>query len=280
MRDAITKFGQSLIQHGHHNDRIYVMKLSSHDVPDIARRLYDMALANKYSKIFVKVPTIALETFMKAGYDVEAYVPGFYNGLEDGYFVAKYLDGSRKMEKRHNVLARALSKASSTTERCKAAIYGGPFKVEEASPVDAPEIAGLYGKIFSTHPFPVNDPDYLRFSMSRNLRYYFIRSDDRVVSASSLMLDYESGNAEMTDFATAPKYQGHGLSKRLLQKMEEEVKKEGLKMAYTIARATSYPINRVFSNSDYSYGGTLTNNTNICGSYESMNVWYKALSAN
>ena len=280
MRDAITKFGQSLIQHGHHNDRIYVMKLSSHDVPDIARRLYDMALANKYSKIFVKVPTIALDTFMKAGYDVEAYVPGFYNGREDGYFVAKYLDGSRKMEKRHNVLARALSKASETTERCRAALHGSAFKVEEASAVDTPELAHLFGKVFSTHPFPVSDPDYLRSSMGQSLRYYFIRADGLMVAASSLMLDHESGNAEMTDFATAPRYQGHGFSTRLMQKMEEDVKNEGLKMAYTIARATSYPINRVFSRAGYSYGGTLTNNTNICGNYESMNVWYKDLSAN
>jgi len=280
MRDAITKFGQSLIQHGHHNDRIYVMKLSRHDVPDMARRLYDMALANKYSKIFVKVPTIALDTFMKAGYDVEAYVPGFFNGREDGYFVAKYLDGSRKMEKRHNVLARALSKASSTTERCRAALHGESFKIREASPDDAPELARLYGKIFSTHPFPVDDPDYIRYSMGKSLKYYCIRSKDHLVAASSLMLDYDADNAEMTDFATVPRYQGHGLSAQLLERMEDDVKKEGLKVAYTIARATSYPINRVFSRAGYSYGGTLTNNTNICGDYESMNVWYKAISAN
>ena len=105
MHDAITKIGNSIIQHGSHNDRIYVMKLSSHDVPDIAHRLYDMATANKYSKIFVKAPTLALDAFFKAGYVVEAYIPGFYNGREDGYFVSKYLDVSRGMEKKKNVLA-------------------------------------------------------------------------------------------------------------------------------------------------------------------------------
>ena len=52
---------------------------------------------------------------------------------------------------------------------------------------------------------------------------------------------------------------------------------EGMKLSYTIARATSYPINRVFSGAGYKYGGRLTNNTNICGSIESMNVWYKYL---
>ncbi|MDD4047577.1 MAG: putative beta-lysine N-acetyltransferase, partial [Clostridia bacterium] len=40
---------------------------------------------------------------------------------------------------------------------------------------------------------------------------------------------------------------------------------------------TSYGMNISFAKHRYQYCGTLINNTNISGSIESMNVWYKAL---
>ncbi|MDD2310679.1 MAG: hypothetical protein PHH91_13970, partial [Desulfuromonadaceae bacterium] len=42
--------------------------------------------------------------------------------------------------------------------------------------------------------------------------------------------------------------------------------------------AYSFGMNITFARDGYSFGGTLTNNTNISGSLESMNVWYKTLS--
>jgi DNA-binding XRE family transcriptional regulator len=59
--------------------------------------------------------------------------------------------------------------------------------------------------------------------------------------------------------------------------MEEEMAREGMKTAYTIARALSYPVNRLFSAAGYAYCGTLVKNMNICGALESMNVWHKPL---
>ena len=47
--------------------------------------------------------------------------------------------------------------------------------------------------------------------------------------------------------------------------------------SYTIARSLSYGMNITFAKMGYIYGGTLINNTNICGSLESMNIWYKHL---
>jgi beta-lysine N6-acetyltransferase len=278
MHDTITKIGDSTIQDGSHNDRIYVMKLATRDVPDIAHRLFDMATTNRYSKIFVKAPTLALDAFFKAGYVVEAYIPGFYNGREDGYFVSKYLNATRAMEKRKNVLASALSKVRSVAGLNRIPSLKEGFTLREVEPKDAVELAKLYTKTFSTYPFPIQDPKYIRETMDNNIKYFGVFSKyNKLVAASSSEMDFLYKNVEMTDFATMPEYQGSGLSTCLLHKMEENVRKEGMKMAYTIARATSYPMNRVFSRAEYSYGGTLTNNTNICGGYESMNVWYKAL---
>jgi hypothetical protein len=59
--------------------------------------------------------------------------------------------------------------------------------------------------------------------------------------------------------------------------MEQTIAASGIHMAYTIARAKSHGMNKTFGRSEYQFGGTLINNTNIGKSIESMNVWYKSL---
>ena len=81
----------------------------------------------------------------------------------------------------------------------------------------------------------------------------------------------------MTDFATLSKYRGQGLASYLLKKMEREMIHQGMRTLFSIARALSPAMNMTFGNTDYLYGGTLVNNTNISGRIESMNVWYKHL---
>lgn len=277
MSDVITRIGDTVIQHGRHNDRIYVMKLSIYDMPHIVHRLYDMAKANSYSKIFVKVPAHALDPFIRAGYTIEAYVPGFFNGLEGGYFMARYLDMARVVDKKSGILdgVRSLAGIVMTSRMAPAQIKALTLHV--AGPGDAKGLAELYGRVFRTYPFPIHDADYILKTMKENIRYFFVRVNGRMAAAASSEMDRESRNVEMTDFAALPEYRGNGVSAHLLRMMEENMTGEGMKVAYTIARATSYPINRAFSRAGYVYGGRLINNTNICGSFESMNVWYKAL---
>jgi putative beta-lysine N-acetyltransferase len=82
----------------------------------------------------------------------------------------------------------------------------------------------------------------------------------------------------MTDFATLPEFRGHGLALHLLQLMEEVVQSRGIRSLYTIARSYSFGMNITFARNGYSFGGTLTNNTDIFGELESMNVWHKCMS--
>jgi putative beta-lysine N-acetyltransferase len=277
MPDAITRIGDTVVQHGRHNDRIYVMKLSVRDMPHIVHRLYDMAMANSYSKIFAKVPARALDQFIRAGYTIEAYVPGLFNGHEGGYFVARYFDTARVVDKKIGISDGMRALAGLITERRIAPPQIRALTLHIAGPEDAKGLAGLYGRVFSTYPFPINDADYIIKTMKENIRYFFVRVNGTIAAAASSEMDRESKNVELTDFVALPEYRGNGISAHLLRTMEENMIGEGMKVAYTIARATSYPINRVFSHAGYAYGGRLVNNTNICGSFESMNVWYKAL---
>jgi len=68
----------------------------------------------------------------------------------------------------------------------------------------------------------------------------------------------------MTDFATHPGCRGRNLPGYLLALMEEVMRAAGMRTAFTIARGLSYPINSTFARG-YPHGGTLTNNTSICG---------------
>jgi putative beta-lysine N-acetyltransferase len=277
MRDTVTCVGQTLIQHGSHNDRIYVMKLSALDMPHIVHRLYDMAMENSYSKIFVKVPAFAMDTFIKAGYVVEAYVPGLFHGQVGGYFMARYIDGTRAIEKSKGAIDSVLSAARLLSGKRRASSLKEGLTFHMAGHEDAGELASLYKKTFATYPFPIHDVGYLLKAMENNVRFFCVRANGAIVGASSAEMDVGSMNVEMTDFATSEEFQGNGISAYLLHKMEENMAREGMKVAYTIARATSYPINKIFSRAGYLFGGRLTNNTNICGAYESMNVWYKPL---
>jgi GNAT superfamily N-acetyltransferase len=82
----------------------------------------------------------------------------------------------------------------------------------------------------------------------------------------------------MTDFATDPEHRRASLAAHLLAAMEADARQDGVKTAFTIARAVSYGINIMFARAGYAFGGTLVNNTNISGRVQSMNIWYKPLS--
>ncbi|MCK5703257.1 MAG: hypothetical protein KAI29_18980, partial [Cyclobacteriaceae bacterium] len=125
-------------------------------------------------------------------------------------------------------------------------------------------------------PFPIFNPDYLVSTMKEDVVYFGIfNGEDDLIAASSSEMDISSSNVEMTDFATLPTNRGTGLALILLNRMEEEMHQKNIKTFYTIARAYSYGMNITFAKNGYTFSGTLSNNTNISGNIESMNVSYK-----
>lgn len=275
--DVVLHRGNSVLQHGHFNNRVYIMKLAPADIPDIIRYADDLARKEGYTKIFVKVPESSVEVFASDGYISEATVPYFYQGGEPAVFMGKYLDPKRKeipdTTKTANVLSDAFSHAG---ERPTHNVPDG-FSLMHAHAGDAEDIATLLRTVFLTYPFPISDPDYIRETMQGSIRYFVIKKSHLLAAVASCEIDAENLNAEVTDFATGPLFRGRGFASLLLHAMETELKKEGVRLTYTISRAIFGPINTVFAGAGYQFGGLLPNNTNICGSVESMNVWYKKL---
>ncbi|WP_243670743.1 GNAT family N-acetyltransferase [Methanoculleus chikugoensis] len=116
--------------------------------------------------------------------------------------------------------------------------------------------------------------------MHHNLHCFCIRDGKKIAAIASAAVDPEGGQfAEMTGFATLPEYRGgRGFSGRLLRWMETKMRSIGIKTAFAIVRARSYPANITFARAGYTHaGGTVPGCVNICGSFEDMSVWYRLL---
>jgi putative beta-lysine N-acetyltransferase len=277
VKDRVTRIGEALIQHGSENDRVYLMKLGSEDPAGTVQRLEALARQEGYAKIIAKVPQGARDSFAAADFRHEAHVPGFYRGRQDVHFMAKYLQEERRQPRDPQTLGEVLEVARNRQPDEEPPHLSDRYRWRIAEPSDAEAMAALYRQVFATYPFPIHDPEYLLQTMADHIVYFGIWDRKELVALASAEMDVAGGNAEMTDFATQPAFRGEGFATFLLARMEEEMRRRRLPTAYTIARAVSFGMNITFARCGYRFGGTLTNNTNISGSLESMNVWYKPM---
>jgi putative beta-lysine N-acetyltransferase len=278
--DLIELFHGALIQHGTFNNRIYLMKIKDANPNDLAPALLEKARENRYTKILVKIPHETSQPFLNLGYVQEAEIPNLYSGKQSAIILAYYSSKNRKLENNrteNEKVYRLSIEKQVPPESIQKIQLENNFSLHNLTQDDVPEIAALYNTIFSSYPFPINESSFLVETMESHVDYFGIKTDGELIALSSLEKDTENLNAEMTDFATLTKWQGFSLAKYLLVHMEKEARLNGLKTAYTIARAESPGINIVFTKNAYQYGGRLINNTHISGHIESMNIWYKTL---
>jgi putative beta-lysine N-acetyltransferase len=253
------------------------MRLDPDGTGDLIVALEALARGRGYGKIFAKIPAPAWALFQSAGYLQEAVVPGLFKDRLDGYVIAKYMDPKRQAipaaEKR---LERSGPRGAASAD---ALLRPGraPRRVVACGPGDAGAISRLYRQVFATYPFPVHRPGYLKGTMKAGSRYFAGRREGCMAAVAAAEIHRHDQDAEMTDFATRPRYRNQGLAGSLLRHMEKAVRRQGVRTAFTIARAASPGMNAVFQKNGYRYAGLLRNNTQIAGRLESMTVWYKPL---
>ena len=275
--DIIENIKGSVIQHGPHNNRIYLMRLNTNETHGLIATLDNMAIKNGYGKISAKIPAPSWNAFKSADYVKEAVVPGFFTGKTDGFFVAKYFSAVRQKAQNVEKLLRLVKQAGDGSANILHRTGKAARDVIACRPSDAAEMSAIYQQVFKSYPFPIQKQTYLKRMMKEGVLYFCIRIEGKIAAISAAEIDLVNKNVEMTDFATFPKMRGMGLAGMLLSHMDKKTRKLGIKTAYTIARATSHGMNSVFKNSGYNYAGLLKNNSQICGSIQSMTVWYKHL---
>jgi putative beta-lysine N-acetyltransferase len=275
-QDTTEIIEKSTIHHGKTSNRIYLMKLAPERVNQLIPKLDKLAEDNGYTKIFAKVQAYVLPGFISNSYEIEAFIPRFYNDKTDCLLVSKFVDTQRKivpvneLELLQDLLRNG--KEIYTEENENEAKY----KIKRLGTSDAEPITEIFKQVFKTYPFPVHDPGYIVETMEQHGTQYFGVSDSKkLIGVSTVEIDLANKNAEMTDFAVLSEYRGQNIALSLLHKMEQEMENAGIKTCYTIARLNQPGMNKTFLKSGYKYTGTLVNNTNIGGNIESMNILYK-----
>jgi len=279
MTDQLTEHSGSIYQHGPHSSRVYIMKAAAGAEAELIAHVHELAKEKGYGKIIAKIRAAAAPIFIKEGYHIEARIPGFFppNG-EEAVFAALYPDPDRirtsaeRVSHENMVMKLAKEKRS---DHLLNPTLPPDYRLKSLLPEDLPRLASLYRRVFPSYPFPIHDIEYLQETMDSHVKYFGIFRGDALAAAASAETDAASRSAEMTDFATDPEQLGRGLALNLLLQMETVMEDEGILNLYTIARAASAAMNITFARAGYRFGGKLLNNTQISGSIESMNVWFK-----
>ncbi len=278
MPDVIEKIGESIIQHGPYSRRVYLMKLHEQDAKRIRPEMERLARVRQYEKILAKIPSGYEADYKQDGYAREAVIPGYFKSGEHAVFMAKYLSLSRKQINNREQIQEVLSLALQWKQDRGTESHDGLFSTQICRLDDIGEMIRVYKVVFETYPFPIFDADFLSDAIQKQkARYYCVRKSGRIIAIAASEIDWTHQGVEMTDFATLPEFRGQGLAGCLLKDMEQSMAKEGMRTAFSIARADSPAMSIVFAVNGYFFGGTLGNNTNIAGHIQSMNIWHKTL---
>ncbi|MDD2284050.1 MAG: putative beta-lysine N-acetyltransferase [Paludibacter sp.] len=255
--------------------RAYLMNFDPDDFPVITDYLDDLAAINGYTKSFIKIQAKYAPAFFMSGYKMEAFVPRFYGGNEDAFFLAKYFDQERSQPEKQ-ALSSFLQMIQCPLIR-KNVLLDDEYSLKLLTESDTNAMTEVFKQVFDSYPFPIFDINFLFRAMKEGTRYYGIFHGVDLIAISAAECDEKHQSAEMTDFAVLPEYRGKNFAFILLAAMEKDLLESGYITLFTIARLHAISMNKTFFNSGYHYSGTLHNNTNIAGSIESMNVWYKHL---
>lgn len=276
--DKIDNIENTSIQHGKLSNRVYIMSLDSKNTSKIIEIVENLAKSNEYTKIIAKVPERSIKEFIANHYIEEAKVPDMYHGVETGYFMCKYFDEARRIDKNLELIDEVLNESMKVNNKSKKGKREAKCRmIEKMTNDDISNMTQLYRQVFTTYPFPITDQNYIATTMHEQVDYYGIRIKGKLVALASAECDYDSNYAELTDFAVLHDYRQQGLARQLLEAMEKDLKDKDILTYFTIARTKSVGMNKTFIGHKYSYAGTLVNNTNIAGEIESMNVWYKSV---
>ncbi|MDD3479556.1 MAG: putative beta-lysine N-acetyltransferase [Paludibacteraceae bacterium] len=267
---------QSNISHDKESNRVYLSHFCKEDFPYIINHIENLAQTNQYTKLFAKIRSCHTPLFIKNGYKIEAYVPNFFNGQEDCFFLVKYKNSERNLL--DSVAMDKFQMLFSTPVKEYRETLPEKFTITELKTSDITSMIEVFKKVFKTYPFPIFDSQFIKKSIEEDNTIYFgIWDNHQLVAISSAECNYQEQYAEMTDFAVLPSHRGYHLAIHLLATMEAKLVNKQIKTVYTICRLNSLAMNKTFYNSQYKYTGTLIQNTQISGNIESMNVWYKPL---
>lgn len=263
----------------YYSRRLKVLDYEATDWLALTARWEYLARENHFDKIFLKATKDDWQTFLSFGFVLEGILKYYFRG-EDAYVLSKFRTLERITSAKLIEESALIEKLMRTPKDYEPAALPEGYRMEIAEPRHIPALVVLYRHVFETYPSPLTHPDYILQTMERNVLYRVIVNEaGAVVSAASAEISEKVRAAEMTDCATMPSERGKGLMYHILRRLEQDLREKDILTPYTLARARSVGMNRVFYRLGYEYSGRLVNNCDIYGEYEDMNIWVKRLIA-
>jgi putative beta-lysine N-acetyltransferase len=237
----------------------------------LADSLIAAAKCHDLGKIWLWALPEDVPDFLRSGFQLEGHLfKGKYNKfvVSLAHFPQRERGKSNKLHSEDEVL-----KAVSAARTVSRTFVPQGISLGILNQMYAKQVSQLLTRVFSSYPTPVGDPQYIRCLMQKRCLFAGAFDQDRLIGVAAAYVDAGLGRCEMTDCAVFNEYRGYSLTERLLRILEKEVAKLGPYTLYTLARAQSVAMNRVFFKLGYQYTGRLINNCHISGSFQDMNLW-------
>jgi len=280
------------IKQGNSSARVFVDRVNARlkvldcdgNFSEITDTLIDLARRAGSGKIIYFAPGAELKSLERKGFVLEGEIESFFNG-DTAYGFSLFIHENRKISQYtlvENKIIEEINKGketSSTRDGNKLPGFDG-ICFRAVTEDDIPGLAQMYRQVFVSYPSPLLQPEYMLYAMRNSVMFMGAFCGTKPVSAASLEIDRKNCNAELTDCATLKEYRGRGILQKLMEMLEEESKKDKLRVLYSLARAGSFGMNASLAKFGYKYRGRFLNNCHIGGRFEDMNLWVKQLRGN
>ncbi|QGG48423.1 putative beta-lysine N-acetyltransferase [Heliorestis convoluta] len=266
-------YATSNLQKDPHNRRLIVTSIRSPISPKSTPKLRKIARNEGLEKIWLWTSVQDLGHWLDQGFVLEGIVESHIDEKTLAS-LAYYIDQERGVSKNLEAEQKVLQELTKRPIKNLSPIPDA-YEIRSLQRKDSFAISGLLKEVFASYPSPVENPSYIQELFSKGCLFAGVFHQGKLVSMAATYPEREWQGYEITDCATHPEHRGLSLTERLIPELEKEIKESGPYCCYTLARATSFGINRVFYKLGYRFQGRLINNCHIAGDFEDMNLWVK-----
>jgi putative beta-lysine N-acetyltransferase len=240
---------------------------------ELALKLINVAEENSLSKIWLWAKPADVPAFLQSGFSLEGHL--FQGDYDDFVVSLAYFPKSERSWSFNIAMEDDILNFIKVTPLAFRTFLPRGMSLSILNETQAKEISRLMTRVFSSYPTPMEDQQYVSSLMQKGCIFAGAHYQGNLISVAAAYPDKDLGRCELTDCATLAEHRGYSLTEKLLEILEEEIAGGGSFILYTLARAQSMAMNRVFYKLGYQYRGRLINNCHISGSFQDMNLWVK-----
>jgi putative beta-lysine N-acetyltransferase len=256
------------------NRRLVIRAYDRTAIPSLIDQSITLSLSHNLEKIWLWSFPEDTSVFMDYGFTLEGILE--INTLDRpsaslAFYLTPYRNKTYRKKEEDALLIQAMSLPAKPL-----ADLPQEFSTILLGEKDCGIISTLLRQVFVIYPTPVDNPEYLRKLMKNGCVFAGVFYQNRLVSVASAYPEEDWQRCELTDCATLEDFRGMSLTERTIRFLGDHLKDSNTSYTmYTLARARSLGINRVFHKLGYQYRGRLLNNCNIHGGFEDMNLWVR-----